>query len=517
MRKLKRMDQVTTILETYLETGSIKATARRLQVSKNTIKNYVGRALKTGKQLPELLQLPDEELLPIFYTSKNKSINTQEALFLSKLEYWTKELRRVGVTRQLLWEEYRMEEPNGLGYSQFCDRLKKTIGHKELTLSLTHPPGKVMQVDFAGKKMRWVDISTGEVHDCQVLIAVMPHSQQTFAIALPSQKVADFIHGLNEALLFFGKLPKVILSDNLKSFVVRADRYDPKFNDLCIQLAAHYQLDLQATRVAKPKDKASVENMVKTAYTRIYAPLRDEIFHSLEDINQAIRHQLVMHNTKKYQKKPGCRQAIFEQYELPEMRDLPSDLFEIIRTTNSKIQRNYHAFIGEDKNFYSVPFQHVGKQTVVVYTSKIVEIYLNNQRIAIHDRMPGKGSYIHITNPEHMPKNHQDWREAQGYNAAYFSKQANKIGPATGWAIGQVLISKFHETQSFNSCKLILLLGKKYTNQRLELAALRCQNLAGKVNYRMLKNILTKKLDQQSEDPNLFSPPKHDNIRGDYE
>ena len=228
----------------------------------------------------------------------------------------------------MLWEEYRRDHPEGYGYSQFCERLKTEIGRKDLTLQIHHKPGEVMQVDFAGKKMHWVDVSSGEVHDCEILVAVFPHSQYTFAIALTSQKVGDFIHGLNQALLYFSKLPKIILSDNLKSFVIKADRYDPQFNELCVQLAAHYQIDLQATRVRKPKDKASVENMVGTVYTRIYAPLRNEVFHSLDQLNQSIRHQLALHNTKPYQNREGNRQQVFQTCEQPVMKELPGDLFE---------------------------------------------------------------------------------------------------------------------------------------------------------------------------------------------
>ena len=328
MGKTKRMDQVKLIIETYLSTHSLKATARRLQISKNTVRHYIRCAEAVEEDLSHLLSLSDEELLPIFYSHQTQEVNSREKVFFERVDYWLKELRRVGVTRHLLWEEYRREYPDGYGYSQFCERLKRAIGRKDLTLNLTHPPGETMQVDFAGKKMCWVDASSGEVHDCEVLVAVMPHSQHTFAIALPSQKVPDFIHGLNQSLLFFGNLPKVILSDNLKSFVTKADRYDPDFNELCVQLAAHYQLDLKATRVAKPKDKASVENMVGTAYTRVYAPLRNEIYHSLDELNEAIGQQLTIHNAKPFQKKQGSRQEIFEAFELPVMRDLPADLLK---------------------------------------------------------------------------------------------------------------------------------------------------------------------------------------------
>lgn len=192
------------------------------------------------------------------------------------------------MTKHLLWEEYRKEHPEGFGYSRFCELLRNHIGQRDLTLRMNHEPGEMMQVDFTGKKLRWADVASGEVNECEVLVAVMPHSQHTFAIALPSQKTVDFIAGLNAALVYFGKLPRRILSDNLKAYVIRADRYEPKFNDLCVQLATHYNIHLQATRAAKPKDKASVENMVSTVYTRIYAPLRNEIYHNEAELNAAI-------------------------------------------------------------------------------------------------------------------------------------------------------------------------------------------------------------------------------------
>lgn len=513
MGKIKRMDQVKTIIRVYLETGSIKGTARRLGVSKNTVRTYVRLARSHCDSLDKVISLTDAAFLEVFYSSENKTLTSRESVFENKVEDWIKALSKVGVTRHVLWEEYREEHPDGYGYSQFCEQLRKVVRRKDLTLSLDHKPGEKIQIDFAGKKMHWVDPSSGEVQECEVLVAVLPYSQYSFAVAVPSQKTGDFIEAINQVFLYFGKLPRVVLSDNLKAFVVRSNRYQPQFNELCIQLATHYQVDLEAARVRKPKDKASVENMVRTIYSRVYAPLRNKIFHSLAELNEGIREQLAIHNTTPYQKKAGTRKSVFEQYEWPVMKDLPCDLFEIKQTTKAKVQRNYHVFLGEEKNFYSVPFKYVGQQTTVVYTSKIVEVYLDNQRIAIHERMPGRDTYLHQTNVAHMPKNHIEWKKSQGYDAAYFLEQAQKIGDATCWAFGHILTSRIHQSQSYNSCRGILQLGKKYSNERLEQAALRCQKI-GKASYSILKNILKKNLDQQAEQIPLFKTPEHNNIRG---
>ena len=515
MAKQKRMDQIKTLLRNYLATGSIKATSRQLKVSKNTIRDYLRRAEAYSADLSALLKLDDESLSRIFYPTGGLGVSSRMEVFEQKVEGWIAELRRVGVTRELLWQEYRADYPDGYGYSQFCEHLSRHVARRDLTVALDHTPGEVLMVDFAGKKMTWVDRDSGELHDCEVLVAVLPFSQYSFCIALPSQSLGDFIEGLNQSLLFLGVLPKVILSDNLKAFVSKSSRYEPTFTQLCEQFGAHYQIDLQATRVARPKDKASVENAVTQVYRRIYAPLRNDIFHSIEELNAAIRRQLLLHNTQAYQTKSGTRQSLFDQYELPRMRSLPTDLFEIKKVARAKVQRNYHVFLGQEKNFYSVPWQYAGKQAEVFYTSRTVEVYVGSKRVATHARLYLHGrAYRYQTSKEHMPCHHLEWKKAQGYDAAYFLEQGQLIGPATQWSIQQVLLGRIHEPQAYNSCKGILQLAKKYSAERLEKAAIRCQE-GGKATYNMLNRILQLKLDQQEEQlPAQLSLGLHENIRG---
>ncbi len=514
MAKQKRMDQIKNILRNYLVSGTIKATARQLKVSKNTIREYIRRAEVYSTDLAVVLELDEETLNRIFYAADSDHSSVRLAVFEQQIEYWLKELRRPGVTRELLWQEYRLEHPDGYGYTQFCEHLRRQVAYRDLTLALDHEPGEVLMVDFAGKKMEWVDPHSGEIQACEVLVAVLPFSQHSFCIALASQSLADFIHGLNQALLFLGGLPKVILSDNLKAYVSRPDRYEPTFTHLCEQLGAHYQLDLQAARVATPKDKASVENAVTQVYRRIYAPLRQEVFHSIEALNEAILRQLRWHNTQPYQKKSGTRQSLYEQYELPRMRALPADIFEIKKIARAKVQRNYHIFLGEEKNFYSVPWQYAGKQAEVLYTSSTVEVYVAQKRIATHQRLFLRGrEYRYQTREEHMPRHHLEWKKAQGYDASYFLQQAQLIGAATEWAMQQVLLGRIHEAQAYNSCKGILQLAKKYSPERLEQAAKRCQP-AGKATYTMLRRILQLNLDQEDEQAVQLSLGLHENIRG---
>jgi transposase len=513
MGKPKRMDQIKNILKTYKETNSIKGTARQCKVSKNTVRDYLKLAADHDTDLSVVLKLRTEELRQVLYPDKVRSMVDRKAVFDDKINGWIKELTRVGVTKQLLYEEYKREHPDGYGSSQFYAHLAREIGRRDLTLVLSHKPGEKLQLDYAGKILEWVDRETGELHKVQVLVGVMPHSQHTFAIALPSQCTADFVHGINETLRFFGGLPKVILSDNLKAFVIKSDRYDPDFNDVMVQLANYYHIDLQVARAYKPKDKASVENAVRTAYTRLYAPLRDRTFHSLSEINAGLREQIKEHQNRDFHKRDGTRLSCFTEHELPLLRPLPTAPFLLKKTVSSKVQRTYHVMLGECKNFYSVPFQHVGQQATVVYSHDTVEVFVGPNRVATHVRLPAGARYHYQTDQAHIPRNHAEWLKTEGYDAAYFRAWARKIGPVTEWAIGQILLTKIHEPQTYRSCLGTLSLAKKYGDERLENAAICCQT-AGKATYGMLRNILAKGLDQQAEQNDFFTPPEHDNIRG---
>lgn len=507
--KPTRMDTIKRIIDLHSEGYSIKRIGRTIGVSKNTVKKYLRRYELENEELSgsDKSQLP-EALLGI----KHQQEVERDSRLQEKLPFIVKELKRVGVTRHLLWEEYKVNDPDGFSYSRFCKKVKSFKAQQDVTLRLDHKNGYALTVDFAGKKLFWIDRYTGEVHYCEILVCTLPASGYTFAYALPSQKQEDFVHGLNEALRYIGGLPKVILSDNLKSFVVKSDRYEPTFNQLSQQLASYYGIELQATRSGKPKDKAHVERHVSIVYNQIYGPLRDQEFYSITALNAAISNQLYLLNEKNYQGKDYSRKDKFEE-EKSALRSLPSSLFQIKKSTRAKVQRNYHVILGEDKHQYSVPYQHVSQQTEIIYTRDTVEIYLRTTRIAVHQR--DRRSHGYSTLPIHMPEKHIKYLEQKGWDADYFISQAKRIGPNTAWAITTMLDSKSLIEQTYNACLGVLRLGKKYTDQRLEQACSKAKT-THRVNYQIVSNILKNNMDKIKTDhqTELFKIRDHENIRG---
>ena len=312
-------------------------------------------------------------------------------------------------------------------------------------------------------------------------------------------------------LRFYEGVPATILCDNLKTAVIRSDRYEPVFTDLCYQLSAHYGTTFSATRPYSPKDKAMVEQAVRIVYAHVYAPLRTCEFTSLKALNDAMNQQLLLLNNKPYKNTVYSRSYFYEQQERSLLKPLPSEPFAPKKVTILTVQRNYHVQLREDCLYYSIPYQYVGKKVKVLYDSRTIEVYYDNSRIALHIRKPHSKAYTTIA--EHMPPHHQHMQEIKGFNKEDLLKQAELIGVSTLKAASLILDNSIYIEQNYKACYGMLQLAKKYSDQRLEAACSRV--LQGtRVNYTLIKNILERKLDQVIPEQIPLLIPDHENIRG---
>jgi transposase len=74
-----------------------------------------------------------------------------------------RELRRPGVTLQLLWEEHQAAHPEGYGYSRFCELYRQWEGRLSATMRQVHVAGERMFVDYADTTLTVMDGTTGEL------------------------------------------------------------------------------------------------------------------------------------------------------------------------------------------------------------------------------------------------------------------------------------------------------------------------------------------------------------------
>ena len=511
-----RMHQIKRIIEFHQQGHRIRQIERLCGISRNTIREYLRRISLSGLPTQQLVQLTDEELMAIVHADgmdqnrAGRQRDERHQVIEQRLEYYKTELAKRGVTRQLLWQEYRSDHPQGYGYTQFCEHVNRYLKHDHAVMHFLHRPGEQLQVDFAGGKLGYVDRSTGEWIACEVLVCAMPFSHYVYVEALRSQQQQEFIKGLAHAFHYLGGVPHSIKCDNMRTAVVRANRYEPSFTEAMDYLASHYNTTIVTARVGKPRDKPSVEKAVDLAYKNIYAPLRDQVFHSLEELNTAIGKQLEVFNARPFQVKPGSRKQLFEQHEKGQLKELPCSPYLIKNSTQGKVQRNYHVILGEDRHQYSVPYTLIGKKLKLIYTTDTVEVYDQLHRVAVHKRSYRKNAYTTLA--QHMPAHHQHITQQLGWDDEYFLREASCCGQAVQEVIKRILASKAFHEQTYNSCLGILRLGKQYGTQRLEAACQRALT-APTVNYGMVANILKRRLDT-APITQVRTTPSHGQIRG---
>lgn len=505
------MLQIRRMLQLLGKGVSNRKTAPLVGLSRTTIDVYISRFKSSNLSYSELLNLDDEQLSAIAYSQESSSRKDSRYERLApQLSTIVKELTRRGVTRLLLWQEYRHKDPDGYSYQQYCEHINTYLQVNSAVMHLSHKPGEKIEIDFAGGKMHYVDKLSGELIACPVLVAVLPFSGYTYAEALVDMSLKHLIPALGRCMEYFGGTSEYVVSDNLKQMVQRSNRYEPVFTELAQQWSLHYNSTLLATRVAKPRDKSTVEKAVDIAYKRIYAPLRNHHFGSLSELNYHIKQQLEKHNDALYQKKDYSRKELFLQEEKHLLNPLPKERFEVKYSTKAKVQKNYHVTLGQDRHNYSVPHQYIGKHTTIVYDSENVEVYIDQKRIAFHKRNMQK--HGHSTLEHHMPEKHLKYIQTRGYTPDYFLERASKVGPCFKQAIDYILNSRRFTEQTYNACLGLLRLQQQYSKERLEKASQMAISF-NMVTYTFIHTILVNNRDKQL-DIKPANIPNHGNIRG---
>lgn len=418
------------------------------------------------------------------------------------------ELKRPGVTLSLLWEEYRGRHPDGYGYSAFCEHYGVWSARLSPVMRQRHTAGERMFVDYSGARMALTDPATGAEHPVEIFIAVLGASNYTYAEASWSQNLADWIASHTRAFKAFGAASALIVSDNLKSGVIRACFYEPEINRSYADMAAHYGAAILPARPYKPRDKAKVEAAVLLVQRWILARLRNRRFFTLEELNAAIAEEVARLNARVSRHLGASRRQIFEAIERPAMSALPSTAYVHADWRRTSAGPDYHVRLEE--HHYSIPYELIRQQLWARLTASTVEIFRAGKRMACHRRAaPGDTGYT--TLKEHMPASHR--RHAEVTPQA-LRDQASQVGSATGLLVDAILRERPHPEQGFRSCLGILRLERSHGRERLEAACDR----ALKINARTLSSvnsILQNRLDGRSPDSPPEAPPiTHANIRG---
>lgn len=483
--------------------------ARSVGISSSTVSECLRRAKQKGLAWPLADGLDDEKLTQMLYIPCRNKV--PEGLSID----WTyihQELRRKGVTLQLLWNEYRTQYPDGLCYSQYCKVYRDWTNQLEACMRQTYKAGEKLFVDYAGMTMPVViDIHTGEIREAQVFVAALGASNYTYTEATWTQGLPDWIASHARAFNFFGGVSEILTPDNLKGGVSKAHRYEPDLNPSYFDMANHYGIAVIPTRVSAPRDKAKVEEAVQHVERTILAKLRDRTFFGLYELNEAIKPLLIELNQKPFQKLPGSRISLFETLEKPVLRPLPQRSYEFAEWKKATPGIDYH--IALDQHYYSVPYTLIKKTLDVRYTHNVVEIFYRGKRVSSHLRSHQKGSFTTVL--EHMPKAHQEYAK---WTPERIIRWAQSSGKSTAELAEKIMESRKHPQQGLRSCLGVMRLGESYGAERLESACQRALAIGG-YSYKSVLSILQNNLDRQAlpELKDTLATKNHEYVRGqDY-
>jgi transposase len=485
-----------------------RAIARAVGVSNSTVSDALSRLAAAGLSWPDVEPMTETELERRLYREQgNVAPDPREPDWA----HIHGEMSRPHVTLQLLWHEYKGEHPDGYQYSWFAERYRAWRKKLHPVMRQTHTFGEKVFVDWAGDTVPVVDPDTGEVTGAHLFVAVLGASSYTFVRAFRREDTEAFLTGHADAFAYFGGVPALVVCDNLKTGVTRADRYEPDLNDEYAALAAHYGTAILPARVRRPRDKAAVENGVLGVYRRVLAPLRNRTFFSIGELNEALSIRLEAVNTAPFQKLPGSRRSVFLQRELPLLRPLPAHPYHYRTRRSAKVHIDYHVEVARHR--YSVPFDLVGASVEVIFDERTLEVYHRGERVALHARSHARGGTT--TCAAHMPERHRGHAE---WTPERIEAWLSQTGPAAGEFAARVMDAYPHPELGFRSCLGLVRLGGKYGRGRLEAACARAL-ASGASRYRSVKSILEAGLDSVPLDPPEVSDPVpgHDNVRGpDY-
>ena len=508
--KRSAMRKITEILLLKFEARlSHERIAAATGLSKGAVSNYVQRAVQRslGWPLPE--ELDEAALERLLFPQ----VVQQEQYTHADYAYVHQELKRKGVTLQLLWEEYcAAHGERAYRYSQFCWHYQRFHGSLARSMRQTHRAGEKLFIDYSGDTVPVINALTGEILQAQIFVASMGASKYTYAEASWTQQLPDWIASHVRMFEHLGCVPEILTPDCLKSAIKKACRYEPEENSTYGDMARHFGCVIIAARPRSPKDKAVVENHVLVVQRWILARLRNRQFFSLPELNTAIADLLLKLNHRPFKKLPGSRAEAFESIDRPAMKALPERRYEYAEWRKAKVGIDYH--VEADGHYYSVPHQLVGEHVRVRMTASAIECLFKGRRIAAHARSYQRGK--HTTLPEHMPESHR--RHAQ-WTPGRLLHWGEKIGPGTRAVVQWQFDHRPHPEQGYRTCLGLLNLAKTYGEPRLEAACRRALSI-GSPTRKRIEAILEAKLDQH---PDLFpgadtaaptASRTHQNVRG---
>ena len=513
-RKRTSLRKVRKLIKGYM-TGitSSRELGAFVGISHSRVQVFLRLLGESSYSFDELARLDDEALSALIHPSKPDPDSRKPMPDFKKIHDLLTRKKKTGITRTLLWQEYREDHPDGYGLSQFNEHYRGWLKQqKKPSPPMERVPGERLFVDYSGLGMSYVNRETGEKIDCEIYVSSMGHSGKIYCEASHTQSIPDWLKVTENAFRYYGGVSALITPDNLKSAVTTPGRYDPDNNRVFEEFCDHYGTAIYAARVRCPKDKALAENSVQNVQRWVIAPLRSRVFFSLRELNEAMWEKLEILNNRPFTEREGTRSGVFNEVDLPALKPLPAERFEYAEWSKAKVHPDCHVMYKCCR--YSVHYSHIGKTVDLRATADGVEVFLNGRRVASHLRL--KGCERRSTCDEHLPPSHRAW-EMMGES----TRKWLELRTGGTLELARLIYSgEKHPTLSIRRIQGLMSLERKYGAEEFERACGYALRTGAEYRHSTLSSILKlrlyerRQLDPEPEEPVIV---EHENIRGgDY-
>jgi len=486
---------------------SAREVGRALALSHGAVSKYRCAVRAAGVSWDEAQRLDDIELERRIWTARIEH-KPRQVVLPDCAAIHTELKRHKHVTLQLLWDEYYATHGTlALRYSSYCERYRHWVRRLQRSMRQRHYAGEKLFVDYAGATVPIYGTTCEEAYRANIFVGALGASGYAYAEATRTASLPDWLGSHVRMLTFYGHAPTILVPDNPRVGVTKADRYEPELQRSYEEMAAHYLMAVIPARPFRPKDKPKAELTVLLVCRWVLARLRHQRFFSLEELNAAIRPLLVELNERPFQKLPGCRRSVFEALDRPAMRPLPPTPYVYAEWKRVRAAFDYHVDV--DRHYYSVPHPLVGQELWVRFSAATVEVFHRSVRVASHVRSYQRG--VHTTLPQHMPRAHREHAE---WTPTRLINWGASIGANTCAVVEHLLKSKPHPEQGYRACLGLLSLARQYGQGRLEAASTLAVKLQSPTRKSVLSILKTGRDQLKPATPEQIELPEHTNVRG---
>ena len=455
------------VLQLRAEGLSGRAIATSQGMSRKSVTAVLEAADAAGVSWDDVVERPEGEVYALLFPGRGEH---QSVFAQPDWDRVHKELARVGVTLKLLHGEYADEcaatGAPAMGYDRFCRTYQRHVLVTGAASRVGHKAAQTVEVDWSGPTMQLTEPGTGTTTTVYLFVGCLPFSRYAFVEPTLDMKQDTWLRAhvaMFEA--FNGSVPRIV-PDNLKTGVIKHPREgEVVLNDAYREMAAHYSAAVLPARIKAPKDKASGENTVWHVAMRVIAGLRDQRFSSLPELKAAITERVAAYNAEPFQKRAGSRASVFTTEEQPLLTGLPQAAYEISRWVyGRRVGRNGH--VVWEKNYYSVPFAHIGTKVDLRITDRVLQAYRGQERLSSHLLLPAGSANEYRTNDADLPAGDR-YRQ---WDPPRVREWAERIGPAAVTVVNRIFESVPIDEQGLDAALAVLRLSRRFSAERLEVA-----------------------------------------------